>query len=125
MGVRLTDLGREDRSEKCNWWNWRPTLALMQASGVLDDVQQVTLELGVGEVSEDQARAIARFLEERVLPAVWPDERVLLDGTVTAEPDDGTFHRGATKQDKNYSADGEWLRQFAAFCRECRGFSVG
>ena len=124
MGVRVIDLGCEDRSEKCDWWNWRPTVELLRASGVLDDVQAVLLESGVGEVSEDQARAIVRFLEGRVLPAVGPDERVLLDGTVTDVPDDGTLHRGPAERSWNYSADGGWLRRFAAFCRVCRGFFV-
>ena len=31
MGVRVIDLRRDDRSEKCDWWNWRPTVALMRA----------------------------------------------------------------------------------------------
>ena len=124
MGVRVTDLGRADRSEKCDWWNWRPTVGLLRASGVLDDVQAVLLESGVGEVSEDQARAVVRFLEERVLPAVGPAGRVLLDGTVTDVPDDGTLHRDPADQARNYSADGGWLRRFAAVCRECRGFGV-
>ena len=124
MGVRVIDLGRDDRSEECDWWNWRPTVALLRASGVLDDLQLVTLDLGVGEVSERQARAVARFLEERVFPALEPNERVMLDGAVTAGPDDGTFHREPSEVLKNYSASGEWLRRFAAFCRECGGFSV-
>ena len=124
MGVRVTDLGREDRSEKCDWWHWRPTVALLRSSGLLDDVQLVLLDAGAGEVSEDQARAVARFLDDRVLPAVRPTERVMLDGTVTDVPDDGTFHRRPSEQSENYSAGGEWLRRFAAFCRECRGFSV-
>ena len=124
MGVRVIDLGREDRSERCDWWNWRPTVALLRASGLLDDVQLALLDMGVGEVGEDQARAVARFLDGRVLPAVGPTERVTLGGAVTAAPDDGTFHRDPAEQSKNYSADGEWLRRFAALCRECRGFSV-
>ena len=124
MGVRLTDLQQQGRSEKCNWWNWRPTMVLLQASGVLDDVQLVTLDLGVGEVSGEQARLIARFLDEQVLPAVQPGERIKLDGTITAVPDDGTFYREPSEQSENYSASEEWLRRFAAFCRVCGGFRV-
>jgi hypothetical protein len=120
----VIDLGRDDCSEECDWWNWRPTVALLRASGLLDDVQLVLLDSGAGEVSEGQARDVARFLEERVFPAVGPDERVLLDGAVIAAPDDGTFRRDPSELLQNYSASGEWLRRFAEFCRECRGFSV-
>ena len=125
MGVILTDLTREDRSVDCNWWHWRPTIELLRSSGLIDAER---LELmgynGCAEVSETEARAVADFLEERVLSAIHPGERVLLDGTVTDVPDDGTFYREPSEQFKNYGAGEEWLRQFAAFCRECHGFYV-
>src|SRR5262245_37216498 len=125
MGVILADLKREDRSENCNWWNWRPTIELLRQSGLFDAER---LELmgsnACAEVSESEARAVAQFLEQQVLPALRPGERVMLDGSVTDVPDDGTFYREPAEQFKNYSASEEWLRRFAAFCRECNGFSV-
>jgi hypothetical protein len=125
MGVTLCDLGRDDRSEDCNWWNWRPTIELLRLSGLFDEERLELMGCNAGvEVSEAEARAVAQFLEERILPAVRPDQRLLLDGSVTDEPDDGTFHREAGRQHENYSAHGEWLRRFADFCRECGGFSV-
>ena len=124
MGVRVVDCGREDRAERCDWWNWRPTVELLRAAGLLDEAQAVTLDLGVGEVSREQARAFARFLDERVFPALRPDDRIMLDGQVTAEPDDGTFHREPSERGRNYSASGDWLRRLAALCRECDGFVV-
>jgi hypothetical protein len=125
MGVILADLKREDRAENCNWWNWRPTVELLRQSGLFDAERLELMRYNAGaRVSEGEARAVAQFLEDRVLPALRPGDRVMLDGSVTDVPDDGTLYREPAEQFKNYSANEAWLRRFAAFCRECGGFSV-
>jgi hypothetical protein len=125
MGVILADSVLEERSEYCNWWNWRPTVELIRASGLLDNERLELMGYNAGaEVTEQEARAISKFLEDRVLSGLNSDERVLLDLAVTGEPDDGTFYRDPEEHHKNYGASREWLQKFAAFCKECHGFTV-
>jgi hypothetical protein len=125
MAVILADLKREDREEYCNWWNWRPTIELLRQSELFDAERLEMMGCnGCAEVSEDEARSIAKFLDEKILPSLLPEERVMLDGGVTHVPDDGTFYRESAEHFKNYGASEDWLRRFAAFCRECSGFRV-
>ena len=37
MGVLLQDLACEDRYERCNWWNWRPTIEILRSAGLFSD----------------------------------------------------------------------------------------
>jgi hypothetical protein len=74
-------------------------------------------------VTQDEARQIARGLQQGVLARLQAGEHVRLDLSTTSEPDDGTLYQGADA-DKNYSATCEWLTSFARFCSECRGFKV-
>jgi hypothetical protein len=76
------------------------------------------------EVTEEEARAVASFLEEKILPSIKPGERIMLDGTITNIPDGGIFYREPSEQFKNYSAREEWLRLFANFCQKCNGFKI-
>ncbi|MEV5889819.1 hypothetical protein [Nonomuraea fuscirosea] len=112
----------DGRSLSVNAWNWRPTLELLEQAGVLDEE---TLELlGYNilvELSGADARRIAVFLDG-YLPAVPGEGRVLLDGTVTTEPDTFEFHRDDLG--RNYSATAQWLTRFRDFCRDAPdGFS--
>jgi hypothetical protein len=126
MSVDIVDLKRKEHSRYCNAWNWRPTVELIRATGLIDDerLKRMGSNCSGVEVSEAEARAIARFLQEQVLPRLRPQDRVLLDLGVTDVPDDGTFHREPAELHKNYSASYEWLEEFATFCKECQGFTV-
>jgi len=73
MGVILEDLTREDRTLDCNWWHWRPTIELLRQSGIFDAERLEMMGYnGCAEVSQGEARSIARFLERRVLPTLRP-----------------------------------------------------
>ncbi|WP_293914785.1 hypothetical protein [Deinococcus sp.] len=125
MGVLLTDLSNEEHSKTCNWWNWRPTLTLISTLKLLDAERLDLMGYNAGaEVSQAEAQAIASFLEARVLPLLSENQRVLLNGSRTTEPDDGTFYEEPSEMYKNYSTSLDWLSEFAQFCRECGGFSV-
>jgi len=76
------------------------------------------------EVTKEEARSVALFLERKILPSLQPGERIMLDGTTTNVPDDGTFYREPSELFKNYGASDEWLRLFANFCQECNGFDI-
>jgi hypothetical protein len=58
------------------------------------------------------------------LPTLDDDERLLLDGRRTTEPDDGTFYREPAEQHRNYSTDRRVLAEFANCCETCGGFRV-
>ncbi len=124
MGVDIDDLRDRGRSIHANWWQWRPTVELIRSLGLFDGERLDHLSDGCGEFTEAEARELAAALERRVLPGLQPGERVLLDGAVTQEPDDGTFHRAPQEQHRNYSAGYDWLVRFVAFCKESGGLYV-
>lgn len=125
MGFELVDLGDPTHSVEVNAWNWRPTLEILRALGMLTpDRLEILGFNGGAEVTAAEASAIAQRLRTEVLPNLQPQGRVLYDLTITAAPDDGTFHRAPDTQWQNYSASAEWLATFAEFCATCQGFAV-
>jgi hypothetical protein len=125
MGTILEDLKRDDRSVYCNGWNWQPTVELLRLSGLFD---RERLEMmgynGCTEVSEGEARAVARFMEENVLPALRPGNGMMLNGSTTDVPGNGASCRKPSELFKNSSESEEWLRRFVDFCKICQGFRV-
>jgi hypothetical protein len=126
MGVTLFDLGSDEPLFDVNFWNWRAIVETIRSLAVIDTKKVDLLhEPFLGELTRDEARSVARALRERVLLGLTADERVLLDGTKTSEPDDGTFFRGAAEAHKNYSTSRRVLEAFVAACEACEGFRVG
>jgi hypothetical protein len=125
MGVFIQDLGREDHKLMCNWWNWRPTLELIatHVEGLEpEQIERMGLTGGSGRLTKAQAQAFARALRTKVLPAIPAGGRMLYNGTITAEPDNGTFYR--EELEKNYTATKIWLENFCSFLERCDGFEV-
>lgn len=126
MGVTLFDLKTDEVVFDVNFWHWRAIVEVVRRLGVIAEERVDLLhEPFVGELDEAEARAAGRAVRERVLPTLLPHERVLLDGTRTLEPDDGTLYRDPREQHRNYSTDGEVLSRFAQACESCGGFRVG
>ena len=126
MGFDITDLADSRRIVFVNFWNWRPTVELIRAAGLLDAprLEGLQQQCSATHISTNEARAIARHLREAVLPTLAPESRVLLDGTSTAESDDFAFHNDPGESDRNYSATRSWLETFATFCESCSGFEL-
>ena len=123
MSVSLDDLANPENSLDINMWHWRPTIALIELTRLIDAERLELMGYNAGvEITADEARAIGRFLETEVLPALRPGTRLTYDLSVTDAPDDHTFHRDDFA--KNYSASFEWLTRFAQFCGTCSGFRV-
>ena len=124
MGFDITDLVDDNKILFVNFWNWRPTVEIIRAANLLDDerLEGLHQQISATRISRDEARAIARYLHKVVLPTLHPESRVRLDGTVTTEPDDGTFYRNPEDVSRNYSATRNWLENFANFCATCDGF---
>lgn len=84
------------------------------------------------EITNDEAHAIAGHLEQSVLSRMEPGQRLMLEGTVTSEPDDATFYKDPEEWERNYSLEYEMADPpepavalgFIEFCRESNGFSV-
>lgn len=111
-----------------NAWNWRPTLELLYAAGVItedDHTRMGAPGLG-GEVDEAKALLIAEFVT-RKLRSMNPGERLLSDLSVSKEPKQFVVFSTATDDiDSNelYSTSYEWLETFAKFCKSSKGFAV-
>ncbi|HSK95484.1 MAG TPA: hypothetical protein VK891_02615 [Euzebyales bacterium] len=104
-----------------NWWNWRPTVALLLRAGVIPDDLAERMHAGVGaaDVSADQALAMAEVVHT-LAADLAEGERVLLDGTVTDRP---PAHDHLPVEYDWYGAHRDWLRSFADFCRRSGGFT--
>ncbi|QDG50494.1 hypothetical protein FIV42_07040 [Persicimonas caeni] len=125
MGVILEDLENEDHDLSCNWWNWRPTLRLIDAIIELDDemLERLSANACGGKLTAAQAEEVGRRIREELLPHIPKGGRILYDGTITNEPDDGTLYQD-NETWKNYSVHRAWLEDFVTFCVACEGFRV-
>lgn len=124
MGIILTDRDDDANNFFVNFWHWRTIVESIRALEVLDDETLEGLHLPYCNryVDGDQARKIASAVEKKLIPQLADDQRLLLDGTVTDVPDDGTFHTG--KIESNYSTNAKVLKRFAAYCRSTNGFWI-
>lgn len=118
----------EGEDLQINAWNWRPTLELLYAAGVITEDDHLRMGghgLG-GEVDEAKALLIAEVVT-RKLRSLNPGERMLADLSVTKEPKQPVvFTPKGEDIDSNelYSTTYEWLETLAKFCRSSRGFAV-
>lgn len=118
---------------KINAWNWRPTLELLRDAEIIHDdlFERMGTHGCKAKVDAATACRIADFLEVR-LHAMRPDQRVLVDLTVTDRPKERLIITPNTKIDEIdsidsidvYSASHEWLVEFRDFSRASGGFEV-
>jgi len=121
MSFILQDTAREDNSLQLNAWHWKTILVMLEVAEVLptEKLHLMGVSGACPTVSEEEVRSIATGLREKVIPLFAVDDRIFIDGTVTKEPDDGTFHRGETEWHLNYSTNGAVLRELCSFCESC------
>jgi hypothetical protein len=125
MGVTLFDQKSNAIVFNVNFWHWRAIVEAVRSLRVLPDDRVDPLhEPFLGELTEEEARIVGAAIRERLLPTLRDDERLLLDGRRTTEPDDGTFYREPAEQHKNYSTDRRVLEEFARCCATSGGFRV-
>jgi hypothetical protein len=88
MGIILADVERDDVGCQVNWWNWRPTLSMLQASGIFDAdrLERMSFNGGGVTVSAAEAARVADFLEQSVLPSINDGQEVKWDGHISGEP---------------------------------------
>jgi hypothetical protein len=108
-----------------NFWHWRAIVEAVRSLGVLAEERVNALhQQFVGELTAEEAQAAAAAIRGRLLPTLRDDERLLLDGRRTIEPDDGVMHYEPAEQHKNHSTDRRVLEEFAKCCETCGGFRV-
>ena len=126
MSFTLTDLGTESFEFHANVWNWKAALEIIRKLDILSEgaMRQMTYNATGVKVTMDQAHEIGSRIQKEYLPQLAPDKRIFADLTVTDAPDDMTLYRDSDEEWKNYSVSHDWLRDFADFCLQSKGFQV-
>ncbi|WP_437569968.1 hypothetical protein [Sorangium sp. So ce542] len=122
----MNDLGRpDDLGFRVNFWHWRSLVEAIRRLNVLPDTRVADLHeqfCGNG-LTQEECRLVADALEAHLLTTLAEGDRLLLDGGVTRDPDDGTLYKGEDAH-RNYSTNRTVLLTFIRFLRECSGFEV-
>ena len=126
MSFTLIDLGSENFELSSNVWSWKPTLEIIKSLNILSDGKLRQMEYAATgvRIESDDAHEIGTKIQERILPKLEPNKRMLMDMSVTDAPDDGTIHRDEDEKWKNYSVSYESLKEFSEFCLKSKGFQV-
>ena len=127
MGVILKDVNHGDNILAFNWYTWRPIIEIIRASGaIIDGVKLELIGYNVSaEISKGECRIIVEYIETSILGRLSAGDRLMIDGTITSIPDDGTLYRDPLDSYKNYSVSKESLIKFIDFCNQCDGIKVG
>jgi hypothetical protein len=126
MGIILSDRGSRDHLWAINYWSWHPVVEVVRLLDILPQETAKNLHTsccGYG-LTEEEAQQVADALETHVLPRIALNDRVLLDGSITKDPDDNVMHTDPATDWKNYSTSLTVLKEFVLFCRSCSGFDV-
>ena len=120
----------EGEELQVNAWNWRPTLNLLFAAGLIteNDYELLGSQGCGGRVNAEKADQIANALSQK-LASMNPGERMLANLSVSSEPKKKAVFSPDTNVkdiDANelYSTTVEWLQTFVTFCRRSGGFDV-
>jgi hypothetical protein len=126
MSFTLHDLGTEGYEFNANVWNWKAALDVIKGLDIIPEnkLRQMGYNAMGVKVDIEDARLIGQKLRDEILPKLEPDKRMFADGTVTAEPDDGTIYRDEDDQWRNYSISHDWVKDFSEFCIRSKGFQI-
>jgi len=120
----------EGEDLQVNAWNWRPTLELLFAAGVITEEDHGLLGCQGcgGRVTAEKAGRIADAVISK-LNSMNPGQRMLADLSVSSEPKKlAVFSPNINDEDIDnnelYSTTFEWLDTFVKFCRSSGGFAV-
>ena len=114
-------IAEDGRDLKMNAWNWGVLHHVVERAGLFPGELWEPARHGGGELDAADVARLADFLAERVLPRLAPGQRMFFDGTVTDEPDDGTFYREENELWRNYSLLREVLVGAIEFLRSAQG----
>ena len=122
----LMDNVTDDVVFDINFWHYRAIVEAIRSLSVLPDeyVDRLHEPFTGSGLSKDECRIVAAELHARFILTLEQDERMLLDGTVTKELDDGVFHKADDDWQKNYSTNKKVLTAFVDAIQTCNGFTV-
>jgi hypothetical protein len=124
VSLSIHDLKTNEFLLSMNFWNWRAIVEVIRLLRVLPDQRVDALhEVCVGELTQEEAQAVAQALKILLMPTLKSEERLLQNGQRTG-PDDGTFYRTPDEQWKNYGTNLEALTKFSEVCETSFGISV-
>jgi hypothetical protein len=126
VGISLFDRKTNDIVFDVNFWHYRAIVEAIRLLGVLPDEKVDALHESWQDtgLTTEEARLVGVAIRTRLLPTLSEDERLLVDGRRTTEPDDGKMHYDPAEQHKNYSTNRGVLEEFVKCCETCNGFSV-
>jgi hypothetical protein len=108
----------DDQDLKINVWNWGVLHHLVSCGDIFsEEFWEPKRHNCGGELDADQIATLVGFLESDVLPRLQPGQRMFHDGSVTDEPDDGTFYRDEEEMWRNYSLHYSMLVKVIEFLR--------
>ena len=121
---------KEGEDLQVNGWNWRPTLQLLLAAGVIteEDYEVMGCQGRGAKVDQEKAGRIADVVAGK-LRSMNRGQRMLPDLSVSSEPKKlAVFNPNKSTDNIDtielYSTSFEWLHTFAKFCRSSKGFKV-
>lgn len=126
MSFTLLDLGSENYEFNANIWHWKAALEIIKSFDLLSSGQIRQMEYNATgvRIELEDAHLVGEKIQTQYLPKLAPNQRVLMDLSITDAPDDGTLYKNEDEQWKNYSVNGEWLKDFSDFCLKSKGFQV-
>ena len=126
MSFILTDTSDNTRRLQLNAWHWRTILMLLDVADALpkERIEVMGISGACPTLSRHEAQSIATTLRSKVLSGLESDERILIDGAITKEPDDGTFFRDPKDHHRNYSTNAQVIERLCDFCELCGGFTI-
>ncbi len=106
-----------------NVWNWGVLHHMVAIENIFPEEIWEPLYYNLGyELNAEQVTILADFLETKLLPSLKAGERLFFNGTITNEPDDGTFYRDEKDVWRNYSLHHHVLVQIINFLRNTNGY---
>ena len=122
----LMDNETDDVVFDVNFWHYRAIVEAIRSLRVLPDeyVDRLHEPFTGSGLTKDECRIVAAELQARFVPILEQDDRLLLNGTVTKEPDDSVFHKTDGEWQKNYSTNKKVLAAFIDAIHKSNGFTV-
>lgn len=125
MGVLLQSHSNPDIFLKLNWWNWRPIVAAISMSDIVDDevVELLSFNSGV-EINGATARAISTYLLNQ-MPKIEGDLNLDISGNwhTGPVPEPAARIQDETIEDA-YRTTRLAITRFVGFCETSGGFTL-
>lgn len=126
MSFTLTDMSSENFEFRSSVWNWKAVLEVIKSLNIISEgkIREMSSNATGVKVFDEEAKLIGEKIREQILPKLEPNKRIFLNLSISDKPDDGTIYKDKDEEWQNYSADYNYLDEFAEFCFKSKGFQV-